>query len=146
MEKCRIGILVKRLLPELYLEENAARRDKSVKRFCEHSLEPFVYHHFGDDVGSDAMYLLDDIRFRYVHVDRPKLKAMIAKQHDEVSSVAQFDFLETRHFDRLERLGNEGDLTRATICRCCSLAAPARTTCFSALRIGCLFDLVDRCV
>ena len=138
-----MGILVNRLLPELYLEENAVRRDTSVKLFFEHSLEPFVDHHFGDDVGSDAMYLLDDIRFRYVHVDRPKLKAMIAKQHNKVSSIAQFDFLEMRPCDRLEM---ERERTRATICRCCSLAGPARTTCFSALRIGCLFDLVDRCV
>ena len=42
------------------------------------------------------MYFFDDIGFRYVHVDRSELKTMVAKEHDEVSSIAQLDFLATR--------------------------------------------------
>ena len=85
MEKCRMGMFVKFLLLELYLE-----RGRWSTRFALPSnlLEPFLDHHFRDDVRADAVQFLDDVRIGNVDVDGTELQAMVAKENDKMARLA----------------------------------------------------------
>lgn len=72
---------------------------------------------------------------------------MITKEENEMSSVAQLDFLkEEKRFFVVVRWKRKRSFTRVITWRWGSFAGPARTTCLSALIIGCLFDFIERWV
>lgn len=83
-----MGMVVKFLLLELYLKNEVRRRSVSKFTWPSCLLEPFLDHHFRDDVRSDAVQFLHDVRIRNEDVDGTELQTMVAKENDKMACVA----------------------------------------------------------